>query len=286
MADISDITTYLASAVAGAVYPNGNSQPSVAAMDCRIYEGWPLPDKLDKDMAGVNDDGTVRAGGPAANVSVYPMLGTGVSVYQILDTTYTIVPVSYGMVVSVAGNVITVAGQPNAGEYLTLICDNNLVFSQIGGTRATLLAALLAAVQVKYPSASATATTLTVPFGFSMVVRQGGVATLGRVTHRQKHSVMVTVWAPSQTVRKALASAIDVALKKSIRAAMPDTSQAIICYDRTNVSDDQQSSGIYRRDLIYDVEYATLEKFPGYVVTSVNTTIASAAGNAQANAIT
>lgn len=286
MADLSDITAYLASAVATAVYPSGTSSPSVAAMDCRIYEGWPIPDQLDLDMAGKVNATTTRSAGPVANISVYPMLGTGVTVYQIQDAVYTIVPVSYGMTPTVAGTVVTVTGQPHTGEYLTLVVDGSFVYSQTGSTTAVLLANLLAAVQVNYPSATATSTTITVPFGHSFVVRQGGVATLGKVTHRQKHSVMVTVWAPTRVSRTALASAIDVSLKGNIKVTMPDTSQALVIYSRTNVSDELQSTTIYRRDLVYDVEYATLQTFPGYVVTSVNTTIASAAGNAQATALT
>jgi hypothetical protein len=52
MADISDITVYLKNAALAAVYPNGTSQPSVAAMDVRVIEGWPEPQLLDLDMAG------------------------------------------------------------------------------------------------------------------------------------------------------------------------------------------------------------------------------------------
>jgi hypothetical protein len=289
LADLSDVTTYLAAAAAAAVYPNGTSQPSVAAMDCRIYEGWPIADKLDKDMQGLKDDNTARGTGPVANVSVFPMQGTGITVYQILDQTYTITPAAITMGVSVNGttNVITVTGQPSIGEYLTLICDGNIVFSRTGANTQAILAAIAADAQAGgYPSASSTATTLTVPVGHSLVVRQGGQALMGKVTHRQRHSVMVTVWAPNQVSRKTLAAAIDVKIKKALKVSMPDTSQAIVCYNRTNVSDEQQTSGIYRRDLIYDVEYATLETFPGYVVTSVNVTIASATGNAQATALT
>lgn len=287
MADISDVTAYLAQAAAAAVYPNGTSQPSVAAMDVRIFEGWPIPDQLDLDLGGHVLSGTPptmspRPNGPLANVSIYPMMGTGVNVYQVLDDTYTVTPVSYGMAVSINGNVITVSGQPNAGEYLTLICDGSIVYSLSGATTPALLAALAAAAQANYPSASSTATTLTVPVGHSLVVRQGGKALLGKVTHRQRHAVMVTVWAPTRLTRSALASAIDVALKKTVKVTMPDTSQALLIYNRTNVSDENQSATIYRRDLIYDVEYATLETFPGYVVTSVNDTI-TAVGNGSAS---
>lgn len=289
MADLSDVTAYLATAAANAIYPNGTSQPSIAAMDCRIFEGWPMPDQLDRDMLGQMLSGTPpmpipRPGGAVANVSVFPMLGTGATVYQQQDETYVITPVSLGMAISVAGNVITVSGQPNAGEYLTLICDGAFVFSQTGASTAALLAAIATAAQVQYPTASSTATTLTVPTGHSLVVRQGGVATLGKVTHRQRQSVMVSVWSPTQAARATLAKAVDGALKQNIKVAMPDTSQALVIYSRTNVLDDRQATAIYRRDLIYDVEYATVFQFPGYVVTTVNTTINKTAPDPGANA--
>ena len=80
MADLSDITHYLAVQSANAVYPNGIAQPSVANCDVRIFEGWPLPDQLQLDMEGKMLAGTppvpvTRPGGPVANVSIYPMPG-------------------------------------------------------------------------------------------------------------------------------------------------------------------------------------------------------------------
>jgi hypothetical protein len=291
VADLSDVTAYLATAAANAVYPNGASQPSIAAMDCRIFEGWPMPDQLDRDMLGQMLSGTppmpvTRPGGIVANVSVFPMLGTGKDVYQIEDNTYTITPPGFGMAVSVVGNVIAVSGQPNVGEFLTLVCDNAFVFSQTGASTTALLAALATAAQVQYPAANSTATTLTVPFGHSMVVRQGGVATLGKVTHRECQQIMVSVWSPTQAARSTLAKAIDNVIKQKIIVAMPDTSQAKVVYSRTNVLDDRQSTAIYRRDLIYDVEYATVFQFPGVVVTSVNATVAAPGGSAIATSLT
>lgn len=289
MADLSDVTAYLAQRAASAVYPSGTSSPSVANMDVRIFEGWPIPDQLDLDLAGKMLSGTAivaRPKGLLANVSVYPMLGTGVNVYQIQDETYTLIPPSYGLTPVLAGTIITVSGQPTPGEYLTLVLDGKVVCSQTGANTAAILAALATQAQGFGYAASSTATTLTVPFGHSIVIRQGAVATMGKVTHRQRHFVMLTVWAPTRVARTALASAIDVALKQTNTITMPDTSQAVLCYSRTNVSDEGQSSTVYRRDLIYSVEYATLEQFPGYVVTSVNTTIASLNGPAQATALT
>lgn len=279
MADISDVTAYLATAASTAAYPNGTSQPSVAAMDCRVYEGWPIPDQLDRDMLGQMLSGTppvpvTRPGGTVANVSVFPMPGTGITVYQQQDETYVITPPAITSTFTLVGNLITVSGQIATGEYLTLVIDDAVVCSQTGGSIAAMLAALAAeAIAKGYQGASATTTTLTIPFGHSLVVRQGGTALLGKVTHRQRQPIMVTVWAPTHAARSALASAIDNVIKQNIKVAMPDTSQALVIYSRTNVLDDRQATAIYRRDLIYEVEYATVFEFPGYVVTSVNTTI-------------
>lgn len=286
MADLSDITAYLAGVAAAAVYPNGTSQPSVAAMDVRIYEGWPQAEKLDRDVQGLNDDGTARTNGQAAHVSVFPMPGTGNAVFQIQDKTYVVTPVSLGMAVGVVGNVISVVGQPNAAEFLTLVCDNAVVLSRGGASTAALLAALAADAIAAGYAATSDATSLTVPVGHELVVRQGGRALMGKVTNRQSQLVMISAWAPNRIARNLLASAIDVLVKKTIRITLPDTSQGIVRYNRTNQSDEMQTAVIYRRDLIFDVEYATLETFPAFTVTSVNTTIASLNGPAQANAIT
>src|SRR5262249_17582540 len=160
MADISDVTAYLASAVAAAVYPNGTSSPSVGNMDVRIYEGWPIPDQLDLDLAGkMMSSGSppvvvARPGGPAANVSVDPMLGGNTTPFQVEDNTCVLVSPVYGMTPTVtvpaggpASNspvVVTVTGQPNnapitinsqtvvPAEYLTVIVDRANVYSATG----------------------------------------------------------------------------------------------------------------------------------------------------------
>lgn len=293
MADLSDVTAYLKAQAIAAVYPNGiGNNNSIAGMDVRVMEGWPMGDGLELDLQGlVKDQNTgvtaPRPNGKAAQVSVFQVPGS-LKVYQIQNKTYTIVPPSYGMIFNLPAesDTITVSGQPKAGEYLTVIADDAHVYSCVGDTTQDLLAALAAAAQADYPAASSTATTLTIPVQFSLVVRQGGTATLGRVTHRQKHSVMVTVWAPDPATRTTLAAAIDNTIKQTNKAAMPDTSQAIITYDRTYITDEQQAVTVYRRDLIYEVEYATVFQFTGYVITSTQVSITNPSNSAIATATT
>jgi hypothetical protein len=284
VADLSDITTYLVGVAAGAIYPNGSSQPSITGKDVRIYEGWPEPAQLDLDMAGQHLVGNppmpvTRSGGPVTNISVFPMQGGVPEPYQILDATYVIIAANYGMSFTVVGTLITVTGQPNPGEYLTIIADRAHVFSASGNTTASILAQLLTSAQGPYPSASGTSSTLTIPANISLVVRQGGMGTLGKVTHRQEQYVMVSVWAPTPQDRKAVAAAIDNVIKQKITVTMPDTTMAKIVYNRTNTIDEQQLNTIYRRDLIYNAEYATLWEFPGFVITSAEIDIINTAGD-------
>lgn len=292
MADISDITSYLRIASSLAIYPSGTSQPSVAAMDVRVQEGWPNPDQLDLDLAGMTLIGVTngipvpRSNGKMANVSIFPLPGNNITPYQIQDQTYTIVPPINGLVVSVNGTVITITGTPTTGEYVTLVVDHKFVYSRSGVSAAAIIAALAADIVANYPGVSSTSSTLTIPFQFALVVRQGAVATLGKVIHRERQSIMISVWAPTHDTRTTLSKAIDVAIKSKTTITLPDTSQATVCYNRTNVNDDRQMSTIYRRDLIYDVEYATLQQFPGYVITTVNTSIANYNNSAVVPALT
>ena len=290
-----------------AIWPGGGrrlseraSQPSVAAMDVRITRladpdqpiaiCWP---KLRARPIPVT-----RPGGPRQH-PVYPMPGTGIAVFQQEDNTYVITPPTITMGFTLVGNVITVSGQPSPGEYLTLVVDDAHVYSQTGASTSVLLNNLLTLtapvydhngiligtagpLSTDYPGAVATATTLTVPFGHSLVVRQGGKATLGKVTHRQRNSIMVTVWSPTQAVRSTLAAAVDNAIKLNIKVAMPDTSQALVIYIRTNVLDDRQSTAIYRRLDHEPVRYRF--RILCCVVTSVTTSIANPSNTAIATA--
>lgn len=284
MADISDVTAYLKAQAVAAVYPNGiGVKNSIAGIDIRLYEGWPLPDQLELDLAGNTKDSTgavvPRPNGALANVSVFPWGLSTNATYQILDETYTIVPAAITTTVAVSGEIITVTGTLSPNEFLTVIIDDAVICSQTGASVQAMLAALATQAVAGGYAATSTATTLTIPFGHSMVVRQGGQGIVGKVTHRQVHSVMVTVWAPTPQIRTMLAAAIDNMIKRTIKPSMPDTSQAIVCYHGTNVNDDQQAVTIYRRDLIYDVAYATVEQFPATTITSTQVSMANASNN-------
>jgi len=264
MADIDDVSNAIASLVTTAVYPNGISQPSISGGQVRIFPGWPLPAQLDADMkAGIS------------NVSIFPMAGATATPFQILDEWYTIVPPVHGMVVSVVGNAVTLTGTPGSTEFCALVLDRKLAFSEIGLTSAAILSALLADILTNYPSSSITGSTLTIPGAAYVVARVGAAGTIGRVVHRQRQGIMVSVWAPTPAIRTSLAKAVSVVLSANVRVPLPDTTQMLLVYNRTNVIDTWEAMTVYRRDMIVDAEYATLEQLPGVEVTAVENTLST-----------
>jgi hypothetical protein len=274
MADLSDITALFASMAAATIYPNGNSQPSIINGPVKIFEGWPIPEIIDLDMRGqmlVNSVVAPTGVGPICSVSVYPMPNSGALAYQILDEPYIVVPPVHGLTPTIIGGAIALSGTPGTGEFVTLILDKH-VYSRGGASISAILAALLTDVLVDYPTAYVSGNSLMTP-ATHVTARIGAPATMAQVTHRQIESVMVTVWTPDPERRTALVAPLDVMFKKNLRVALPDTSYAIIRYQKTNSTDAHQTVGIYQRDLIYTVEFATLDTFPVVEVTAIVTNI-------------
>lgn len=268
MADISDVTAGIVSLIGAALYPTGAAtatSPSAAGPICKIFEGWPNAPALDVDLAA----GVV-------NVSVFPMQGSASAMPQYLDNPQVITPAVHGVTASVAGSTITLAGTPGAGEYATVIVNHHKVYSRVGSTTAAICTALLADLVADYPGSTAAGSTLTVYGQTDLTVRIGAPAIMGQVTHRQKQSVMAVVFAPSPALRTVIAKAVDEALKKNIVFTMPDSSEGRLTYENTFMRDEHETANCYRRDLIYAVEYATIETWTAYEVTSVQTTIDAA----------
>jgi len=264
MADIDDVSNAIASLVSTAIYPNGISQPSISGAQVRIFPGWPLPAQLDTDMA---------AG--ISNVSIFPMAGATATPFQILDEWYTIVPPVHGMGVSVVGNAVTLTGTPGPTEFCAIVLDNKYAFSRTGSTSAAILSALLADIVAIYPSSSLLGNTLTIVGAAYVVPRIGAQGIIGRVVHRQRQGIMVTVWSPTPSARTVLASAVSVSLSANVRVPLPDTSQMILVYNRTSVIDTWEALTVYRRDMIVDAEYATIQEITAVEVTAVENTFST-----------
>ncbi len=181
MADMTDVADALVGVIVALAYPDGMGQPSATSAPVKVYQGWPNPDTLERDLA---------AGG--VHVSVYPRPGS---------------------------------------------------------------------------------TTTSVIMGDEQWDEQANTAT--RELRRQQQQFQITIWAGTPAGRDALAKVIDPGLAALSRLPLPDGAVGILTYVNSRQDDGQQTSGVYRRDLIYAVDYpaAQTEQQTAITSTIVNTSL-------------
>ncbi|CAJ0698814.1 hypothetical protein [Ralstonia holmesii] len=257
MADLSDISNALVTLAAAIAYPNGTSQPSLIGVDVRVFAGWPVPALLDADLAA----GKVQ-------VSVFPMPGMERVVSSAFgDWSTPSAPVNT-VTLSLSGQTVTVGGTVSTPQNAALVVDNKAyVYAvQAGDTLASIAAALAALVNADQ-TATAAGAVVTIPNAKYISPRVGGVGTSQRETLRIEQTFMLTTWAPSPTLRDQLASKINSALSGQTKLGLPDQGAALR-YRRSSQDDGSQKAGLFRRDLVYAVEYSTYETEADYQITA------------------
>lgn len=251
MADITDVTQALVALVAGALYPNGTSQPSAAGIPVKVYEGWPVPRHLDEDL---------QVGG--ANVSVYPLPGERTTTRYLNEGESELSISSPKIAAAIAGRVITLSGQiPAADDPHTLVaiingktCHYRVLPSD---TLASAAAGLAAAINAEAPGATVAGPAITVaPTTRITTVRIAVTGTYQREVRRQTRPVQITVWAPNPQLRTAVSKIIDAALADMPFIDLYDQ-KARMRYQSSNIIDSGQNDRAWRRDLIYTVDYGT-----------------------------
>lgn len=263
MADLSDVVTLLGQMAAAAAYPNGTGQPSVINAGVKVVADWPLAADVDAAVAA-----------NTAIVSIYPQSGSS-NIPQIVDDEpYIVTPAVHGMTATVGATTVALSGTPGAGEFASITVNKSQTFSKTGASAAAILAAIASAASSAYPGVSATGATITFPSSIrSLSCRIGATATAGRVIHRQRAMICVSVWASTPTVRDQLASTVDVAFKLANRLVLPDGSQAIMSHEHAMQADEKQAAMIYRRNMIYAVDYATIHTYSVTEITSFGQTL-------------
>lgn len=258
MADLSDVANALVTLAAAVAYPNGTSQPSLIGADVRVFVGWPTPARLDADLAV----GKV-------NISVFPVPGMERVISSAFgDWTTPTAPVNT-ITLTLSGQTVTVGGTVSTPQNAALVVDNKAyVYAvQAGDTLASIATALAALVNVDQ-TATAAGAVVTIPGATYISPRVGGVGTSQRETGRIEHLFMLTTWAPSPTLRDQLAPKINSALSGTTHLLLPDQSTATPRYRRSNQDDGSQKAGLFRRDLVYAVEYSTYTTETDYQITA------------------
>jgi len=247
MADQADVEGVLVTLVAAALYPNGTTEPSVPGPDCRIYRGWPNAAALDADLAA----GRI-------NVTVFP-----VSEPTRITTRYTeewlgTSPVA-DLLVEVQDNAVMFSGTADPGQVAGILADGHTyVYRTQSGDTPALVAANLTAQARSDWIVHLVGSEITLCGAVHVVARVAADASSCKEVRRQEQGFRVTCWCPTPAIRDAAATAIDQSLARLIFIDMPDTSFARITYSGSAVFDQSQDSLLYRRDLLYRIEYPTI----------------------------
>jgi len=243
MADQSDVENALVAQIAAALYPNGPAAPP-----CRIYRGWPNGAALDADLAA----GVV-------NVTVFPIPGTARNTTRFPDEWTVLDAPAPTLTVSVYNATASFGGSAAVGQIAGLMLDGQSFawLTQAGDTPATVAANLATQARAAGWIVWLAGAVLTVPAAARFDARVVANAPALREIRRQTQDFRITCWCASPAARDAAAAAIDLAIAPLRFLALADGSSGRIIFTGTTTTDQAETAALFRRDLLYRVEYPT-----------------------------
>lgn len=245
MASQADVEQALAVLATNTLYPSGPSATSVIGATVRLYRGWPNAAALEADFAA----GQVT-------VTVFPVPGS-----TLVTTRYpvaaTATPATPALTASVIGTTATFRGIASAGQLAGMLVEGrSYVHRTAAGDTPPLVAAILAAaVSADRPALASGASVITP--GTVPVARTAADATATSEVRRQVQSFRVTAWCPTPDLRDATCAVLDPAFAATPFLTLADGSAARLTFANTTTFDQREDAALYRRDLLYTVEYAT-----------------------------
>lgn len=247
MADLSDVEASLVTLVTAALYPEGLASPSEVGADCRIYRGWPTPGGLDADLkAGLVNVTIFADATPGHTMTRYPSEWHGTQVAPTLSG-------------AVLGNTVTFSGTADLGQIAGIrFSGQTFTYRTASGDTPDSVAANLATMIRTGQAVHLSGGTLTIPAAYDIVVRVAVDSSALREIRRQTHDLRISCWCPTPTLRDCVCTIVDTVLAALTFINFPDTSVGRIAYKNTAAFDQSQSAVLYRRDLVYSVEYPTI----------------------------
>lgn len=272
MADISDVEDALVTLVVSAVYPNGTGQASVASLPVQVFRGWPQAEDLKRDL--LSSDGSASM----VKVSIFPRAGERNVTRHPKEAQFTAAPV-HTITAAVSGAHITLGGTIATPQYVTVILGGAHAYSYAVKTNDTLssVAAALAALISAAVPATSSGPVITNSTGADVICRVGAPGTGWIETRRQVRPLQVTVWAGTPAARDAAAKVVDALFADTDWLTFSDGSAGRLLYTGSYTEDGAQIEGVYRRDLIFTVEYPTIQFVSGSEITVFQSGIQSIA---------
>jgi hypothetical protein len=251
MADQGDVEQVMAAIVSGVLYPLGTGSPSITGLPCRVHRGWPDAATLDADLLAGRVTVTVAGDTRGQrNTTRYP---------DEWRPTQSVVP---GLAVTVTGNTATFSGNASIGQLAGILADqvaavHRTVAGDTPQTVASALAGALAGVAGPLAATVAEGAAVQVSGASSIVARVFADQPSIRETRRQLQAFRVVCWCPDPASRDLVASAIDIQMATFDFLGLPDGMAGRLRYIATASTDRVQDAALYRRDLIYTMDYAT-----------------------------
>lgn len=267
MADVADVEAALAALVANALYPAGTASASVTGATYRIYRGYPASPVLEEDLAaGIIHVSIAPADDEFRIVTRYPRKWQETA------------PVTAVLKASVEGNSVTFSGICAAGQLAGVIVNEDTFpyAVQQSDRPATVASNLAAQIRAAGWIVNYEGSTLAVPEADGFAARVVAGAGALQEIRRQVQKFTISMWCPDPQMRDMVAPVIDLALSRANFVPLMDGSYGRMLLSDVAVIDTSADASLYRRDLVYAMEYPTVlsQLTPamlfGTVATSVN----------------
>jgi hypothetical protein len=158
-----------------------------------------------------------------------------------------------------SGTSVTIGGTAGYEQLAgVLINSSTYVYSVLASDTPEIVAANLAAAVRADWIVNLSGATLTIPGASNVLARVVSGASIMQEVRRQEQRFRITCWCPSPPTRDSSASAIDAMFASLRFIDLSDGTQGRLQYNGTLVFDQSQDALLYRRDLLYDVEYPTV----------------------------
>lgn len=249
MADQSDVETALIAAAMEALYPQGLSGPSVCGAPVRLYRGWPESSALDADLAA----GYV-------NITVFPEDTGEHNTTRYLPKWSNPAPITPTLTVSATADSVTFAGTAGPGQLAGILAnDATYVYAcKTGDAPANVAANLVSQIAANQAVQLANAT-ITLPGVTRLIARTATTQTVFNQVRRQEQIFRLIGWCNDPSVRDAAMIALDSALAATYFLPFADGTVGRLRFRQSITLDRQENANLYRRDLLYSVEYPTLQ---------------------------
>jgi hypothetical protein len=241
MPDQAEVAQALVERLAGIVYPNGTSAPSIVGRLIRIYRGWPGGSELDRDLVQGNVQISVFVEGAARDITA------SIDGWKLKGPRAT-----PSLSWAVVDNTATLVGTPTTPQAVALVVDRGDAVHEVqtGDTLDSIATALAAQI----PGAQAVGAGVVVPGAWRLVGRSVVPQRISREVGRQAQVIRVSFWCPNPEVRDVLAGAVDTELQTE-KFIVVNGYAARLRWQSSPSFDVAQDENLYRRDLSYEFSF-------------------------------